>query len=65
MLTPFDKSIHIIYVELKNPVDTVVSLDDERVLIRSVECRSLGALGMPFALALECTLLKVILRYMD
>jgi len=53
MLTPFDKSIHIIYVELKNPVDTVVSLDDERVLIRSVECRSLGALGMPLAMSLD------------
>jgi len=34
-------------VELKNPVESVVSLDDERVLIRSEDCRLLGALGMP------------------
>jgi len=33
----------LIYVDLKNPVESVVSLDDERVLIRSVDCRLLGA----------------------
>jgi len=48
-----------IYVELKNPVESVVLLDvesvvlldDERVLIRNVDCRLLGALGMPLAMS--------------
>jgi len=48
-----------IYVELKNPVESVLSLDDERVLIRSVDGRLLGALGMPFvALAPECSIIE-------
>jgi len=38
-------------------------LDNERVCIRSVNCGSLGALGMP---ALECTLIgRVLVRCVD
>jgi len=42
-----------IYVELINPVESVLSFDDERVLIRNVDCRLLGALGMPLAMSLD------------
>ena len=53
-----------IYVELINPVESVLSLDDERVLIRNVDCR-LGALGMPFvALAPECSIIESFSRCM-
>ena len=41
------------YVELNNPIESAVALDNERVLIRSVDCRTLGALGMPLAMSLD------------
>ena len=36
-----------IYVELKNPIESAVALNNERVVIRGVDCRTLCALGMP------------------
>ena len=36
-----------IYVELKNPTEFTVALNKERVVIRGVDCRTLGALGLP------------------
>ena len=45
------------YVELKNPIESVVALNNKRGVIRGVDCRTLGALGMPFAApALGCSL---------
>jgi len=41
-----------IYVELKNLIESAVALNKERVLFRGVDCRTLGALGMPFAVSL-------------
>ncbi|WP_438298025.1 hypothetical protein [Sporosarcina sp. FA15] len=35
------------YVELKNPIESTVALNKERVLIRGVDYRRLGALLMP------------------
>jgi hypothetical protein len=42
-----------IYVELKNPIESAVALNNERVVIRGVDFISLGALGMPLALSLD------------
>jgi len=39
--------INTIYVELKNPIESAVTLNKERVVILGVDCRTLGALGMP------------------
>jgi len=36
-----------INVELKNPIESAVALNKESVVIRGVDCRTLGALGMP------------------
>ena len=36
------------YVELKNPIEFTVALNKERVVFRGVDCRTLGALEMPF-----------------
>jgi len=45
--------IATIYVELKNSIESAVVLNKERVVIRGVDCRTLGALGMPFAVSLD------------
>ena len=46
-----------IYVELKNPIESAVVLNNERVVIQGVDCRTLGALGMPLPRpALGCSL---------
>ena len=44
--TPF---LVAIYVELKNPIESTVALNKERVLIGGVDCRTLSALGMPYS----------------
>ena len=36
-----------LYVELKNPIESATVLNNERVVIWGVDCRTLGALGMP------------------
>ncbi|WP_421102825.1 hypothetical protein ACOKXV_08645 [Sporosarcina psychrophila] len=41
------KQLAYIYVELKNPTEFTVALNKERVVIRGVDCRTLGALGLP------------------
>jgi len=42
-----------IYVELKDPIESAVVLDNERVVIQGVDCRTLGALGMPLTVSLD------------
>jgi len=42
-----------IYVELKNPIESAVVLNKERVVFRGVHYRTLGALGMPSAVSLD------------
>ncbi|WP_338652620.1 MULTISPECIES: hypothetical protein [Sporosarcina] len=41
------KQLAYVYVELKNHTESAVALINERVVIRGVDCRTLGALGMP------------------
>ena len=42
----------VLYIlNLKNPVESAVALTNVRVVIRDVDCRALGALGMPFAVS--------------
>ncbi|AMQ05843.1 hypothetical protein AZE41_07880 [Sporosarcina psychrophila] len=43
----------IIYVELKNPTKFTMVINKERVLIRGADCRTLSALGMPYAVSLD------------
>jgi hypothetical protein len=41
------------YVELKNPFESAVALNIGSVVIWGVDCRTLGALVMPFAVSLD------------
>ena len=36
-----------------NPLESAVAVNNERVVIRGVDCRSLGDLGMPLAISLD------------
>ena len=47
MLRAFSILFFNIYVELKNPIESAVALNNGGFVIRGVDCRTLGALGMP------------------
>jgi len=42
-----------LHVELKNPIECTVDLNNARAVIRVVDCRSLGALGIPLIVSLD------------